>query len=95
MLIQALNIVGDAVSIMALAMMFGLARAVAKALPGASAVKVWAPPVIGLLVQLPLGALARLWPDDPVEAGAVLAGRTLVAGLFALAHLSLVRREGP
>ena len=93
MLVTVLGYVGDAVSILTLSMMFGLSRAVQKSAPEAGRLKPWILPIAGLLVQLPLGALARLWPTDSVEAWTVLFGRILVAGLFALAHLGQVQKR--
>jgi hypothetical protein len=85
---------GDAVSILSLSIMFSLSLAVQRNVPGVSRVKIWALPALAVLVSLPLGYLARTWPPNAVSAGVVLGARTLAAGLFALAHLSMAQRRG-
>jgi hypothetical protein len=85
---------GDTISILSLSIMFGLSLAVQRNVPGISRVKVWALPVLAVLVSFPLGYLARTWPPNVVSAGVVLGARALAAGLFALAHLSLAQRRG-
>ena len=93
-MVTILAYAGDAVSILSLSIMFSLSLAVQRALPDISRIKIWALPVLAVLVSFPLGYLARSWPPNAVSAGVVLGARALAAGLFALAHLSLAQRRG-
>ena len=92
-MIAILAYAGDAISILSLSMMFSLSLAVQRNVPDVGRVKIWALPVLAILVSLPLGYLARTWPPNAVSAGVVLGARALAAGLFALAHLSLAQRR--
>jgi hypothetical protein len=84
---------GDALSILALSIMFSLSLAVQKAVPGVSRVKVWALPALAVIVSFPLGYMARTWPTAFVEAGIVFGARSLLSALFAILHLSFAQRR--
>ena len=85
--------VGDALSVLALSIMFSLSLALHRADPAANRLRIWAVPAIAVLVSFPLGYVARTWPADAMEAIIVCAARALLASLFAIAHLSMVQRR--
>jgi hypothetical protein len=93
-LVAILAYAGDAVSVLSLSIMFSLSLAVQRNLPDVNRIKIWLLPALAVLVSFPLGFVARTWPGDAMDAGVVLGARTLAAGLFALAHLSLAQRRG-
>ena len=86
--------VGDALSVLALSIMFSLALALHRADPAASRIRIWAIPAIAVLVSFPLGFLARTWPQTGTDAVILCAGRALLASLFAIAQLSTLQRRG-
>ncbi|MCR5878082.1 hypothetical protein [Phenylobacterium sp. J367] len=85
--------VGDALSVLALSIMFSLSLAIHRADPSASRLRIWALPAIAVLVSFPLGYVARTWPTDAVEAGVVVGARALLASLFAILHLSTIQKR--
>jgi hypothetical protein len=86
--------VGDALSVVALSIMFSLSLAIHRADPAANRVRIWALPALAVAISLPLGYVARTWPGDGTEAGLVLGARALIASLLALAHLTAMQRRG-
>ena len=90
-MIAILAYVGDAVSVLSLSIMFSLSLAIHRNAPDASRAKIWALPVLAVLVSFPLGYVARTWPVDATNAGLMLAIRAFAASSFALAHVSLAR----
>ena len=84
---------GDALSVLALSIMFSLSLAVHRADPAANRLRIWALPAVAGLVSFPLGYVARTWPSDAVEAGVVVGARALLASLFAILHLSAIQRR--
>ncbi|MET0273039.1 MAG: hypothetical protein ABW360_08620 [Phenylobacterium sp.] len=93
-MITILAYVGDALSVVALSIMFSLSLAIGRADASANRVRTWALPVLAVLISFPLGYVARTWPGDGVEAGVVLGARALTASLLALAHLNAMQRRG-
>ena|GEM_PF-5690502 len=93
-MVQILAYVGDALSVLALSIMFSLALAIHRADPKADRVRTWGLPVLAVLVSFPLGYVARTWPVEAVQAGLVVGARALLASTLAIAHLSLVQRRG-
>ncbi|WP_374469393.1 hypothetical protein [Phenylobacterium sp.] len=93
-MVQVLAYVGDALSVLALSIMFSLSLAIHRADPQASRVRIWALPALAVLLSFPLGYLARTWPAEAVQAGVVVGARALLASTLAIAHLSLMQRRG-
>ncbi|HEY8615388.1 hypothetical protein [Phenylobacterium sp.] len=93
-MVQVLAYVGDALSVLALSIMFSLSLAIHRNDPRANRLRTWVLPAIAVLVSFPLGYVARTWPTEAVSAGLVAATRAFLGSLFALAHLSLVQRRG-
>ena len=93
-MVAILAYVGDALSILALSIMFSLSRAVARRYPQADKLRLWLLPALAVAVSFPLGYVARVWPAGGVQAGLVLGVRALAASLLAIAHLSAVERRG-
>ena len=93
-MVGILAYVGDALSVLALSIMFSLSLAIHRADPKADRLRTWGLPVLAVLVSFPLGYVARTWPADALQATGVAAVRALAASLFAIAHLGLVQRRG-
>jgi hypothetical protein len=92
--ITLLAYAGDALSVVALSIMFSLSLAIGRADAAANRVRIWALPALAVLISFPLGYVARTWPSDGTEAGLVLGARALIASLLAIAHLNAMQRRG-
>ena len=92
-MVGILAYVGDALSVLALSIMFSLSLAIQRSDAKASRLRIWALPALAVLVSFPLGYVARTWPVDPLHAGLVAAARALLASTFAIAHLSVVQQR--
>jgi hypothetical protein len=92
--LQILAYAGDALSVVALSIMFSLSLAVHRNDRTANRVRIWLVPALAVLVSFPLGYVARTWPTEAVEAGLVFGARAFLASMFAIAHLSSMQRRG-